>query len=63
MQASLTAECLSGDAITQVVDGTFIRAFIRATKSASCCAPACGSRWAPFVGVATDARADAASLR
>lgn len=43
-QAFLVAVGLDADAIAKEVDGKFVSAFVRATKSAGCCAPTCCSR-------------------
>ena len=37
----LASEGLNGDAVANEVDGTFVSAFIRATKPEACCAPGC----------------------
>jgi arsenite methyltransferase len=43
-RAFLAAEGFDVDAVAKEIDGKFVSAFIRATKPASCCAPACCSR-------------------
>ena len=40
-RAFLAGQGLDVDAMTKEVDGKFISAFVRATKSAACCAPGC----------------------
>jgi SAM-dependent methyltransferase len=40
----LASEGFDGDAVAKEVGGKFVSAFIRASKPASCCAPACCSR-------------------
>ena len=40
-RAFLTGQGLDADALAKEVDGKFISAFVRATKSAACCAPGC----------------------
>jgi arsenite methyltransferase len=42
-QAFLVAEGLDAGSIAKEVDGKFVSAFVRATKPAACCAPACCS--------------------
>jgi SAM-dependent methyltransferase len=40
-RAFLSGRGLDADAVAKKVEGKFISAFVRATKSASCCAPSC----------------------
>jgi arsenite methyltransferase len=40
-RAFLTGQGLDADALAKEIDGKFISAFVRATKSAACCAPGC----------------------
>jgi ubiquinone/menaquinone biosynthesis C-methylase UbiE len=42
-RAFLTGQGLDADALAKEIDGKFISAFVRATKSAACCAPSCCS--------------------
>ena len=40
-RAFLSGQGLDVDALARKVEGKFISAFVRATKSAACCAPGC----------------------
>jgi len=40
-RAFLTSQGLDADALAKEIDGKFISAFVRATKSTACCAPGC----------------------
>jgi arsenite methyltransferase len=42
-RAFLTGQGLDADALAKEIDGKFISAFVRATKSSACCAPGCCS--------------------